>query len=105
MSSADQRHSLDLCERLWRDGHVNPDLLRAALLHDVGKGTARFSVGVRVLYHLAAIGCPPLAGWLSISSMGWRRPFYIVAHHPRIGAAASKEAGSTARVVALIAGH
>lgn len=105
MSAADQRHSLDLCERLRQDGQVNPDLLRAALLHDVGKGTRRFSVGFRVMYTLALIIFPRLAAWLSSTDDGWRRPFYVVAQHPRIGAAAAKRAGSTGKVVSLIAGH
>jgi hypothetical protein len=38
MSAADQRHSLEVYYTLVREGKTHPDLLKAALLHDIGKG-------------------------------------------------------------------
>ena len=105
MTSADQRHCFDLFERLRVDGHSDPDLLRAALLHDVGKATVRIPVVVRVIYTLAVRLSPRVADWLAFSGMGWRRPFFVVTHHARLGAAAAQRAGSNERVAALIAGH
>jgi hypothetical protein len=106
MVEADQQHSLDLCDRLCRDGHDNPDLLRAALLHDVGKASGRLPIMYRVAYTMSAMVSPRLTRWLGRPDPdGWRRPFYLAAHHPEIGAAAALRAGSSARVVGLIAGH
>src|SRR2546421_12516754 len=41
MSAADQRHSLSVCQGLLERGCTDPDLLAAALLHDVGKAEGR----------------------------------------------------------------
>jgi hypothetical protein len=38
MHPADQRHGLDVVAALRADGHAQPDLLLAGLLHDCGKG-------------------------------------------------------------------
>jgi hypothetical protein len=106
MKASDQQHSMALCERLRRDGHEEPDLLCAALLHDVGKASGRLPILYRVVYTLAAMLDPRLAHWLGRPNpTAWRRPFYLAAHHPEIGAAAAARAGSNSRVVRLIAGH
>ncbi len=105
MSVSDQRHSLDLCERLRFDGHTEPDLLRAALLHDVGKAAGSLPLLARVAYSLVVMTSPGIADWLCGSPTGWRSAFYLAAHHPEIGAAAAARAGASSRVVDLIAGH
>ncbi|HUP83690.1 MAG TPA: hypothetical protein VM284_05835 [Candidatus Limnocylindria bacterium] len=40
MHPADQRHGLDVVAALRAEGHVQPELLLAGLLHDSGKGRA-----------------------------------------------------------------
>jgi hypothetical protein len=106
MSIPDQRHSLDLFSRIHAAGHAEADLLRAALLHDVGKGAGSLPLPCRVVYALAVMALPALAGWLSRSAHSiWRRPFYLAANHPRLGAEAAGRAGSNATVVRLIAEH
>ena len=40
MHPADQRHGLDVVAALRADGHAQPDLLLAGLLHDCAKGRA-----------------------------------------------------------------
>ncbi|HLZ09663.1 MAG TPA: phosphohydrolase [Chloroflexota bacterium] len=106
MKESDQRHSLDLCGRLRRDGHDEPDLLRAALLHDVGKASGTLPIMYRVTYSLAAMVDPRLAQWLGRPGATiWRQPFCLAAHHPEIGAIAAARAGSNPRVVGLIANH
>jgi hypothetical protein len=106
MTVADQRHSLDLCRRLHADGHDDPDLLAAALLHDVGKAAGPLSVPHRVAWTLGAMTSRTLAGWLARPpGPRWRRPFFVAAHHAQLGAAAAERAGSNPTVVRLIAGH
>ncbi len=41
MSNADKQHSLRVCRGLQAQGCVEPDMLAAALLHDVGKAEGR----------------------------------------------------------------
>lgn len=106
MSIADQRHSLDLWARIHAAGNEQPDLLRAALLHDVGKGAGALPLPCRVVFALVVVAWPALADWLGRSEHSiWRRPFYVAANHPRLGAEAAERAGSNATVVRLIAEH
>lgn len=103
---ADQRHGIDLGARLRRDGFDDPDLIRAALLHDVGKSIERLPVACRVAYSACAAYAPTAARWLAEANRArWRRPFYLARHHARLGANAARQAGCSPRVVALIAGH
>lgn len=106
MRVEDQRHSLDLCRRLENDGHVDPDLLRAALLHDVGKAFGALPLPHRVAFALCRLISPNLAQWLAARDRpAWCRPFYVAAHHAAIGARAAERAGSNPHVVRLIGGH
>lgn len=53
MQPADQRHCLDVFERLVASGCTDHEMLQAALIHDAGKGTiagARFGVHHRVTF-------------------------------------------------------
>jgi len=48
-AAADQRHALGCARVVLERAPGRPDLARAALLHDVGKGMVRLGVGGRVL--------------------------------------------------------
>jgi hypothetical protein len=53
MQAADQRHCLDVYQRLVKSGCTDAEMLQAALVHDAGKGGiagARFGVRHRVIY-------------------------------------------------------
>ena len=106
MTLADQRHSLDLFYRLRRDGHDHPDLLRAALLHDVGKVSGSLPLAYRVVFSLVAMVSVPGARWLADGRRPRAfRPFYVAAYHAALGAQAASSAGSNPTVTRLIAGH
>jgi hypothetical protein len=99
MQKRDQRHALEVAGRLRADGIDDDDLLKAALLHDCGKGEV--PVWLRVAKVLNP-GFVRRAG--SEGSTGWRAGAYRLAHHAEIGAALVRDAGAGDTVSALIRG-
>ncbi len=108
-AALDQLHALSVYDALWQAGHTNPQLLAAALLHDVGKATIRskFSAWLRVIVVLLDRFAPRLLARLIRGEPrdGWRRLFVAYAHHPEIGACWAQEAGCSSLTVALIRRH
>jgi hypothetical protein len=114
MALQDQRHGLDACATLRQAGYANPDLLAAALLHDVGKAAARLPVWQRAVIVLLDRFAPRLLARLSHGDAqgcalslpkGWWRPFVVHARHPEVGARWCQEAGCSLLTVALIRRH
>ncbi len=109
MSRYDQQHALNVCIALEQRGHIERDLLAAALLHDVGKSVtpeARVRLWHRVAVVLVQLVSPGLLGRLAKDEQGsWRRPFYVQLHHAAIGAEAARLAGCSATTVGLIIRH
>ena len=106
MDVADQRHSLDLRRRLSEAGYRDPDLLRAALLHDVGKGQARLRLSHRVTVVLGRALWPQGLEWLAARkcrALAW--PVYVALRHAELGADAARRAGTPEDVVRLIRAH
>jgi hypothetical protein len=106
MAPADQRHSVEVLRTLLSDGVDDPHLLKAALLHDVGKSGGRINVAHRTLLVLARA----LFGrWHLITAWppgrGWWTPFYVMSNHPRIGASMLAKAGCDERVWRLVELH
>lgn len=105
-SLADQWHSYRVLRMLCEAGHTQPDLLRAALLHDIGKSRVRLSLVDRTLIVAAEVIAPDtVKAWGQEMSDGWKRPFAVRAHHPAWGAEMAAAAGSTPGVVELIRRH
>jgi hypothetical protein len=108
-AAPDQRHALAVYDALRQAGHTEPQLLAAALLHDVGKAAIRsgFSAWLRATVVLLRRFAPRLLARLikGESGDGWRRPFVAYAHHPEIGARWAQEAGCSPLTVALIRRH
>jgi hypothetical protein len=118
MSPEEQAHSINILHKLLEMGENNPDLLAAALLHDVGKNRFPLKLRERVLIvlckmafprHIKRWGAgnhltPPLGFWKGIL---WRlkKPLMVAEQHPRWGAEMAFKAGANPLVVSLIRRH
>lgn len=105
-AAQDQRHALAVYRVLYENGHTNPHLLAAALLHDVGKAAAPLSVWHRTLIVLLGRFAPRLLDDLGLGEpTGWRTPFVTHARHAETGARWAEEAGCSPLTVTLIRRH
>jgi putative nucleotidyltransferase with HDIG domain len=103
---ADRRHAYRVFRTLRRAGQEQTALLRAALLHDVGKTCYRLHLWERVAGALAELVSPArVKRWGQGPVSGWRRAFVIRNQHAEWGAEMAESAGSTAMVVTLIRQH
>lgn len=106
MQFSEQAHAYRMFEDLNRSGQRDPDLLTAALLHDVGKIRAPLTLVERVLIVLAGRVFPQMAATLgSGAPRGARRAFVVARQHPAWGAELAAAAGVSPRACALIRDH
>jgi putative nucleotidyltransferase with HDIG domain len=109
MPRHDQQHALKVFHSLQREGHTEPDLIAAALLHDVGKTPpqgGRLRLWHRVAVVLMHTFWPGLLERIGRDRPGsWRRPFYVQEHHAEIGAELAQQAGCSPITVELIRRH
>lgn len=106
LSPAERSHAVAVLRALLRQGHTDPDLLAAALLHDVGKTRSPLHLLDRVWIVLAQRFMPTrAASWGQGPSGGWRRPFVVAAHHAMWGADLLHQQGASARLVDLVRRH
>ena len=106
MSRPERQHHLRVLNSLLQDGQAHPSLMKAALLHDVGKLRYRFNLLERVLVVLAKAFLPAkFAEWSQSEPHGWRRPFVISARHPAWGAEMCATIQTDALAVDLIRDH
>jgi len=97
---------LNVSYALRDQGCDDRELLAAALLHDVGKGSGRVRFWMRPVIVLLRALAPGLLRWLAEApGSGWRRSFYAAWHHASIGADLAAEAGVSERAVLLIRTH
>lgn len=111
----DQAHALCVLQALRREAAatgetLSPHLAQAALLHDVGKASARMMVWHRVLVVLLGVLCPPCLAWLAQPGKAsrphsWRHPFYVACRHAELGALLCEAAGLPDEVVWLVRHH
>ena len=105
-SSSDQWHSYRVMKTLQAANHIHPDLLTAALLHDVGKTRVPLSVWERSWVVVGQVIWPKkTAVWGQDAPLGWKRPFVVKAQHPAWGADMAAAAGSSELAVGLIRRH
>lgn len=106
MRRSERQHSLRVLHALGEAGHDDPDLLAAALLHDLGKIRTAFYLPEKVLVVLVKVLAPRYYWrWGSGSARGWRRPFAVSVQHPAWGADLVAGAGGSPRTVELIRRH
>ncbi len=106
MRRSEQQHSLNVLRTLQAQGHNDPALLAAALIHDVGKSRVAFHLWDRVLVVLVKAAAPRLARKCGQGTpTGWRRPFAVSQQHPQWGAEMAAAAGADPLLVQLIADH
>ena len=104
----EQVHSLRVMRALAAGGGAStrPELLQAALLHDVGKSLSPLSLFDRGLVVLArALAPAAIRGWGQGQARGWRRPFVTAERHPEWGAELCARAGASPLTVTLIRRH
>lgn len=104
MSPIDQRHCLDVFNALLQKGHSEPDLLRAALLHDVGKR------GIRLWHRVTGVLLeafrPTLLEKLAVNRpQSWLYGFYIYRHHADLSAELAEHNDCSPSVVEIIRQH
>jgi hypothetical protein len=106
MHPSDQAHSIRVCRSLLQQGHDDPDLLTAALLHDVGKSLVRPTIWERVLFVIANRIMPgQVLKWGEGQAKGWKRAFAIARKHPEWGADLVAKHGGSDGSVQLIRHH
>lgn len=105
----DRQHAMAVFQALRAAGHDEPDLLAAALLHDVGKsgsGLARIRIWHRVATVLLHAFWPGGVERIGQDRPGsWRRPFFVQRHHAALGAELAREACCSPGAVELIRRH
>jgi hypothetical protein len=101
----DQRHGLDVLETVTQ---LEPEpsrlLQQAALLHDVGKSGAEFSVIDRSLTVFLAALAPRLLEAVLKTRPAFARRYAVYADHARIGADRLRAAGAT-ELAGIVAEH
>jgi predicted HD phosphohydrolase len=104
MPIPDRRHALDVTSRLVAAGQRDPDLLTAAMLHDVAKGS-RMRLWHRVAGVVLQASVPHALARLASPDPGsWRYPFHLYLHHAALSADAAVAAGCSPRSAGFIRG-
>jgi hypothetical protein len=106
MQPAEQAHAFQVLDHLKASGFDNPDLLAAALLHDVGKVLYPLSLFDRVVIVLGRRFFPrAVRRWEEGTPRGLRRPFVVAARHAEWGADLATQAGASSLTVELVRRH
>jgi hypothetical protein len=106
MQPAEQVHAYRVFKCLETAGQTNPDLLVAALLHDMGKILHPLSIFDRVIIVLGRRFFPGAAQrWAAGAPRGLRLPFVVAAKHAGWGAELASQAGASFLSVELVRRH
>ena len=110
MAATDQRHAARVLRLVLVEGARDPDLVVAALLHDLGKVDAGGAGRVRLPHRVAKVLLERAwpAAWRRLSARPRPGPAlgcYLLRHHPALGASWAARLGCSPRARALIAAH
>jgi putative nucleotidyltransferase with HDIG domain len=112
LQPGEKGHSLVMFRRLLEQGENQPDLLVAALLHDIGKLRYRLSPLERAMVVLVKAVNPgqarhwgnlPPNGWDNLP--GWRKAFIVAEQHAGWGAEMARKSGVSPLTETLIREH
>jgi hypothetical protein len=112
LQPGERDHALVMVNKLIERGESQPDLLVAAMLHDVGKLRYPLNPFERAVIVLARAINPKLAHrWGSLPPgewehlPAWKKPFVVAEQHPAWGAEMARERGASSLTVTLIEAH
>lgn len=113
LQPSEQHHAIQVLRKLRTQGETDPDLMVAALLHDVGKSLTPLRAYERILIVIAeTIASQKVRQWGANNEQppaqekhGWRRAFIVAQGHPEWGAQIASEVGASPLVQALIRRH
>jgi putative nucleotidyltransferase with HDIG domain len=102
----EQAHALRVFDRLQEKGFSHPDLLTAALVHDIGKARFPLRPWERVMGVLAKKFFPDrIKEWGQGQPKGLRLGIVVAEQHARWGAEMAEAAGASELIVRLVAYH
>lgn len=107
MQPSEIHHSLEIVRALLAAGESNPDLLVAALLHDLGKCRTPLRAWERAIVVVGKRFFPAACHrWGNSGELrGWKRMFVVTEQHPAWGAEMAGQAGASPLTVRLIRRH
>jgi hypothetical protein len=106
LPAADQAHAVRVYRALQASGEVDPDLLAAGLLHDVGKSPLPLRLFDRVTIVVGQALLPErVLTWGAGDPRGWRRGFVVACRHAEWGATMVAQAGGSQRLASLVREH
>jgi hypothetical protein len=106
LHGVDQNHSLRVYRTLLEARESEPDLLKAALLHDLGKIRYPLRRWERVFAVMAKALFPDrIREWGNGDAEGIRRSLVVLRQHPDWGAKLAVNAGTNDRTAWLIQNH
>lgn len=107
LAKRDQRHSFDTTWKLINRGYDEKDLIRFALLHDIGKKKERINLLHRISFVILERLWPKYIANVNVGKKkkSFKTGLYCLENHPKIGADLLTEIGEDQRIVEWVKEH